>query len=200
MTPDGILRGYHLADQFMSDQNATKPMRNLSSVERDEFFLEYERRVISGSGVDVSPETALKIWRRIREMPYSMTLFDDVIPSLETLRSSGFTIGLISNMNQSGDDLAESMGLAPWLDFTVTSLEVGAEKPHPPIFLAALEKAGAQPEESVHVGDQLSSDIEGARGVGIAPVLLDRDGNHVGIAATPRIQSLSELPGIIGQL
>ena len=47
------------------------------------------------------------------------------------------------------------------------------------------------------MGDQLTSDIDGARGVGINPVLLDRDGNHNGIRDCPRIESLMELPALL---
>ena len=122
---------------------------------------------------------------------------DDATPTLDSLRQQGFTLGLISNINQNGDELAASLGLMEFLDFTVTSGEVGAEKPSPPIFLKALDKAGASPEESIHVGDQLTSDIEGAEGVGINPVLLDRDGNHRGYTQHPRIEGLSELPDVL---
>ena len=56
------------------------------------------------------------------------------------------------------------------------SADVGAEKPHPPIFLAALQRAGCAPDEALHVGDQYHSDVVGARNVGITPLLLDRTG------------------------
>ena len=68
VTPDGILRGYYLADAFMSHQNATKPVRSLSREENRVFHLaEYERRVLRGAGVDVSQDEAWEIWRRITE-------------------------------------------------------------------------------------------------------------------------------------
>lgn len=197
VTPEGILRGYHLADTFMSEQNATKPLRSLNSDERNAFFAEYERRVLSGDGLDVPAEQASQIWRRIREIPYDMAAFDDAPPVLDSLRQQGFTLGLITNINQNGDELATSLGLMEYLDFTVTSGEVGAEKPSPPIFLKALDKAGASPGETIHVGDQLTSDIDGAEGVGINPVLLDRDGNHRDYTEHPRIESLSEFPDVL---
>ncbi|HIN71291.1 MAG TPA: hypothetical protein EYM98_01775 [Dehalococcoidia bacterium] len=81
--------------------------------------------------------------------------------------------------------------------FAVTSAEIGSEKPHAPIFLAALDKAGAQPTESIHVGDQITSDINGAANVGINPVLVDRDGNHPGTTLCPRIETLMELPALL---
>ncbi|MQG82938.1 MAG: HAD-IA family hydrolase [SAR202 cluster bacterium] len=107
------------------------------------------------------------------------------------------TLGLVSNMNQNGDELAETMGLTAYLDFAVTSAEIGSEKPHAPIFLAALDKAGTQPTESIHVGDQITSDINGAANVGINPVLVDRDGNHPGTTLCPRIETLMELPALL---
>jgi putative hydrolase of the HAD superfamily len=193
VTPEGIIRGYHLADGFMSDQNATKPMRSLSHTERDAFFAEYERLVLSGSGVEVDPALAGEIWKRIRKVEYGLAAFPDSIPALQRLREQGLTVGLISNIHQDGDELADSLGLLSHLDFTVTSMEVGAEKPKPPIFLKALEKAKAAPEEAVHVGDQLTSDIDG-------PVLLDRDGNHPGYDDYPRIETLNELAHVLENL
>lgn len=197
VTPEGIIRGYHLADGFMSAQNATKPMRSLSRTERDTFFAEYERLVLSGAGVEVTPALAGEIWTRIRKVDYAMAAFDDAVPALQQLRGQGLTVGLISNIHQDGNELADSLGLLAHLDFTVTSMEVGAQKPQPPIFHKALEKANAAASEAVHVGDQLTSDVDGAVGVGIRPVLLDRDGNHPGYEEHPRIVSLTELPQVL---
>ena len=164
------------------------------------FFAEYERRVLRGAGVEVSQDQAWEIWKRIRKIEYGLALFDDTIPALEACRQKGLTVGLISNMNQSGHALAESMGLLPHLDFSITSQEVGVEKPSPLIFERALERAGARPENAVHVGDQLTSDVAGALNVGIRAVLLDRDGNHRDYTAQPRITELAELPDLLGRL
>ena len=197
VTPEGILRGYYLADAFMSEQNATKPVRSLSRDENRMFFAEYERRVLRGAGVEVSQEQAWQIWRRIRKIDYGLALFDDTIPALNACRQMGLTVGLISNMNQSGDELADSMGLLPYIDLSITSHEVGAEKPNQLIFERALERAKARPERAVHVGDQITSDIAGAVNAGINAVLLDRDGNHKGYTAQPRITGLEELPALL---
>ncbi|CAI8007830.1 Glyceraldehyde 3-phosphate phosphatase [Geodia barretti] len=161
------------------------------------FFAEYERRVLRGAGVEVSQEQAWQIWRRIRKIDYGLALFDDTIPALNACRQMGLTVGLISNMNQSGDELADSMGLLPYIDLSITSHEVGAEKPNQLIFERALERAGARPERAVHVGDQITSDIAGAVNAGINAVLLDRDGNHKGYTAQPRITGLEELPALL---
>ena len=197
VTAQGTLDGYALADAFMARQNSTRPLRALDPRELEAFFAEYERLVLSGSGVEVDTRTALDVWRRMQRMPYEMRTFDDVSPALDILKMRGLTLGIISNMNQRGDDLIESLGLTPYVDFAVTSLEVRSEKPHPPIFLAALDRAGVEPGATVHVGDQIESDVEGARTVGINPVLLDRDGTRPRFESCPRIEGLMELPDML---
>jgi len=197
VTQDGVLAGYAQADAFMARQNAARHIRELDMEARNSFFAEYERLVLLGSGVDVDPGKALEIWHRVRQLPYDFARFEDVVPAMNLLRLQGLGLGIISNMDRNGDELLESMGLTPYLDFAVTSKEVGATKPHPPIFLAALEKAGVEPDEAIHVGDQLTSDVQGARAVGINPVLVDRDGIHRDFTDCPRIETLMELPELV---
>jgi putative hydrolase of the HAD superfamily len=200
VTPEGIVKGYGAADAYMARENAVRHLRLRDPRERDLFFAEYERLVLRGSGVEVSQERALEIWRRIRKIPYNLAPFADVVPTLEAVRERGLIVGLITNMDGDGDDIARELGLEEHLDLTVTSLEAGATKPDPAIFKAALSRAGAEPAEAMHVGDQLSSDVEGAASAGLTPVLLDRDGIHRGYTAHPRIESLADLPALVDQI
>ena len=100
---------------------------------------------------------------------------------------------MISNIDQPGERLASSLGLAEHLDLVVTSGEVGVDKPNPAIFWAALERVEAKPGDAMHVGDQPATDVAGALRAGVAPVLLDRDGVHRGYDGCPRIETLGEL-------
>ena len=52
---------------------------------------------------------------------------------------------------------------------------MGASKPAPEIFHAALRHARAEPAEAVHVGDHLLDDIEGASGVGMHTIWVNLD-------------------------
>ena len=49
-----------------------------------------------------------------------------------------------------------------------------AYKPHREIFDEALRFSGCTPDEVVHIGDSYDTDVVGARGAGIRPVLLLR--------------------------
>ena len=96
-------------------------------------------------------------------------------------------LGLISNL------IIDKVGLESYLDFIVTAKEIGADKPQPPIFLAALERAGVDASEAVYVGDQYETDVVGARGVGIEPILIDRYDLMPEVNDCPRIHSLTEV-------
>ena len=84
------------------------------------------------------------------------------------------------------------------LDGAVSSATVGAAKPSPAVFLAALELAGCQPGEAVHVGDSMANDVAGAHAAGIRAVLVDR--GDVAPAGIESVRSLAELrSGVLSQ-
>lgn len=197
VTEGGILLGYSAADAFLAEQNVREPLRLLDEAGKERVFAEYERRVLKGSGIEVDSDAALAIWRRVRRIPYEMTIYADVRPALAAIRRRGLVLGVISNMNRTGDSLAAEVGLTGLVDFVVTSLEVGSEKPSRPIFDAALARAGVSADEAVHVGDQVMSDVEGARMAGVMPVLIDRDGNHPDFVDTIRIEKLGQLVRVL---
>jgi putative hydrolase of the HAD superfamily len=197
LSHEGILEGYKAADAYMSRENSILPLGRRTANARDEFFGEYERLVIQGSGVAVSTDRALEIWRVVQAIPHSLAPFDDVVPAMEQLRARGLTVGLITNMDSKGPDIVDDLGMSDHIDLAVTSGEVGAAKPSSKIFLVALARAGSEPDEAMHVGDQPSSDIEGALGVGMGAVLLDRDRNHPGYTACPRLESLVDLAVLV---
>jgi ribonucleotide monophosphatase NagD (HAD superfamily) len=74
---------------------------------------------------------------------------------------------------------------------------VGLGKPHPAIFEAGLERLGDVPRERVvMVGDQLDTDIRGARGVGLDAVLVGTGVSRATAADGPRpLATLAELRG-----
>lgn len=193
VTPEGIARGYSHADQFMAMENAKDPVFKRTAEAQQTFFAQYERLVLEGAGIAVSQEVADQIFHRLHQMPYGLALYEDVLPTLRLLKEHKLILGLISNIKRDPQQLCESLGLSLYLDFAITSQEVGAEKPHPPIFLAALAKAGVEPHEALHVGDQYDSDVLGARAVGIHPILIDRDGFIDEPLDCPCITGLAEL-------
>lgn len=88
-------------------------------------------------------------------------------------------------------------GLSLYFDQVITSEDAGVKKPELPIFLYALKKAGALPEESLMIGDDEEIDITGASNAGIDQVLVDYNNECPESRATFRISGLEELYGIL---
>jgi HAD superfamily hydrolase (TIGR01549 family) len=119
--------------------------------------------------------------------------FGDVLPALSAL--AGHRRVVVSNWDCSLADWLRGAGLLEHVDAVVTSAEVGVAKPARAIFEHALELAGAQPADAVHVGDSLENDVAGALAAGIRPVLVARDG--FAPAGVETIRSLTELPSLL---
>lgn len=67
-----------------------------------------------------------------------------------------------------------------------------AYKPHRAVFEKALEVSGCRADEVIHIGDSVSSDVEGAIAAGIRPVLIDREGTKA-VEGVPAVKSLTEV-------
>jgi HAD superfamily hydrolase (TIGR01509 family) len=93
---------------------------------------------------------------------------------LDSLRERGLKTGLVANSWPDPARLlradAEAFGLAPLLDVMVFSEEVGAAKPSPEIYLAALDQLDVEPEAAMFVGDRLEDDVQGAANLGMTTV------------------------------
>ena len=124
-----------------------------------------------------------------------LRVFPDAPPALQAIRARGVRLVVVSNWDWSLPEWLERAGLAELVDGVVSSAVVGAAKPSPRIFQVALELAGVAPEEALHVGDSVVSDIAGARAAGVRAVLIARAGEPPeGVEA---IRSLADLPSLI---
>jgi len=181
------------ADIFYRNENSRSPIDKRTPEEKINFYVEYVTRILGGAGVEIGSETALQILAKLREQKWEFKTYDDTLPTLKGLDERNLTLGLISNVAQDMEATYTELGLQPYLDFKVTSAEVGCDKPNPEIFQAALEKAQVKPEESIYIGDQYDLDIVGARGVGMKALLIDRNDYFPDITNCPRIRSLTEI-------
>jgi len=199
VSPDDIRPALVVADREFYEENAAVSWQNMTGEERGKMFLRQQQRMLERAGVQVSGDMPYKILARTRELYAGLkfVLFDDVLDTMKVLKKRDLTLGLLTNLNRDINSLCRELGMEPYLDFTVTSAEVGAEKPHPPVFLAALEHASVTAEQALHVGDQYSVDVVGARNLGINPVLLDRNDAYPEVNDCPRIRTLAEVTAFL---
>jgi putative hydrolase of the HAD superfamily len=121
------------------------------------------------------------------------SLFPETKEVLNRLQREGYQIGIISNFDSRIEAICESLGIRPFFTTMTLSSRSGAAKPSPEIFKLALKEAGLSPAESIYIGDSPQHDIEGARIIGMAPLLIDRTERYAKEAHLPRITDLRDL-------
>ena len=109
---------------------------------------------------------------RIDAVRADTRLRDEAVPTLTAIRERGLLTGLISDCTYELPAFLPGLPIAPLLDARVFSVEFGACKPDPAIYLAACEQLGVAPDECVYVGDGGSRELTGAAAVGMTPVRL----------------------------
>ncbi len=102
---------------------------------------------------------------------YHAELYDDASEALPKLGSVPKC--MVSNADEHLLDVAmKKNGLH--FEYAVSSEKARGYKPYPKIFQCALEEIGCEPGEAVMVGDSQTSDIVGARRMGIPVIWINR--------------------------
>jgi HAD superfamily hydrolase (TIGR01509 family) len=125
--------------------------------------------VLRESGL--ADEHAESLYDRVID-PSSWTPYPDTAAVLAGLHRRGIRTAVVSNIAFDVRDAFRAIGVADDVDEFVLSFEVGAVKPQPEIFHAALSRVGVDASEALMVGDSEEAD-GGARAVGCAFALVD---------------------------
>ncbi len=83
-------------------------------------------------------------------------------------------MALVSNWQCGLAHFCADLGIGDLLDHVIASAEIGFAKPEPEIFHEACRRLGVPPERTLHVGDSIVDDLEGARHAGLQAVLVKR--------------------------
>lgn len=102
-------------------------------------------------------------------------LFDDALPTLDYLKRKGYRLAVVSNWDYRLQGIIVNLGLSDYFEEIFISSEIGFEKPSPEIFNFALKKMSLDAAETLHVGDSVHDDAEGAISAGIRPAIITRD-------------------------
>jgi putative hydrolase of the HAD superfamily len=176
--------------------NAVEVVERHPELDHDEeVWVLFTERIIRGMGGDSERayECAVEM-TRAWEHAENFELYEDTLPTLAALRDHDLKIGLVSN---TGRDLGAFVAHhALDVDAAVGSGTHGKTKPHPAIFLSALDQLGVGAPEAAMVGDSPEDDIAGARALGMKAFLVDREGRFP--EAVGRLLDLRALPAALG--
>jgi len=138
-------------------------------------------------------ELAAAAFRCFIDARHEVSFFEDALATLEHLAGS-YRLAALTNGNAD----FRRLGLDRFFDFGLSAADVGASKPDPAIFEAALERSGIPAGQAVHVGDHLVDDIQGAGQVGMHTVWVSRGAaeEHHRDAPMPPTEVVSDLTGL----
>jgi putative hydrolase of the HAD superfamily len=99
----------------------------------------------------------------------------DALQTLDTLRERGILLALVTNCAPDVPTLWPATPFASRFDACIFSCELGAMKPEPQIFRAALDALDVSAGEAWFVGDGSDSELSASASVGLLPVLVLSD-------------------------
>lgn len=154
--------------------------------------------------IDPTPSLVEYIYRVFDEALIASTkLEDDALDLLTWLRSHGIKTGILSNHGSydAVTGFLKKHGILELFDIIVVSHHIGWKKPSKQIFNYALTLLRVNPENCVHVGDDVLADVFGAKKAGIKAIWKANQLSDVKpwIAPDAIITKLSQLKALIEQ-
>lgn len=130
-------------------------------------------------------------------LPTRTILFPYSIEILEYLTNKNYELHLITNgFEKTQHSKLKYSGLGSFFKEVITSEGSNSLKPNKEIFDYAFEKTGADPKESIMLGDSIEVDIIGAMNAGIDQVFINHNNIAIDIKPTYVVTSLKELEKI----
>ncbi len=191
----GISSWEGLWAEFIGSNKNLKALRDWAPTYRYESW----RASLNRHGID-DPDLAAELagtFPRLRRCKHAV--YPDTIKALKRL-SKDYALGLLTNGTP---DLQrrkmEGAGVAEYFDQILISGDVGLGKPDKRIFEMILTRLKASPETSLMIGNSLTSDVQGAQGIGMQAVWINRSGKFRDDNVIPdwEISALDELDTIL---
>ncbi len=135
---------------------------------------------LTDHGVPIRPSTVMRV-RRAMAIPIDGAFkpLPGANELLQSIRALGLRCVIASNTYwrdaQSYWDDFEDLGMAPYIDAVVTSVDAGHLKPHPAVFELAVRAAGVPAEQCVVIGNRERNDIDPAVAMGMRSILVHPD-------------------------
>ncbi len=129
--------------------------------------------------------------------PTKTRLFPGAKETLEYLNQK-YNLYIITNgFNEVQFTKIQNCGIRDFFSAVFTSEDAGAQKPHKKIFQHALKNVNAKKSESIMIGDDLESDIQGALNFGMDQIFFNPQGKSHDTKPSFEIRQLPEIKSIL---
>jgi HAD superfamily hydrolase (TIGR01549 family) len=196
------LRAMRWEHYYWAESKDLKADREMYPKENREFWQNYCRRqlVALGASNGQVEEFVPKISQYMDDSYHPKSIVpEDVLRLLPQLQQAGYSMAVISNREKPYQQEIESLGIASYFVFSMTSSEVNAWKPEPEIFIHACKRMDINSSQAIYVGDNYFADVIGSRCAGLQPVLYDPRGIFPD-AGCPVLSSFDQLPSVLENL
>ena len=141
-------------------------------IEIEEVFYD----VFAAKGYDLTEQQIKWLCESFRRISLIyLCLFPDTLACLEGLKRAGKKIYLLSNAQRSFTwQELELTGLVPFFDGILISSDEGCMKPDPKFYNICCERYHLDKAQSVMIGNELKSDMAGAKAAGIDGFYINR--------------------------
>lgn len=130
--------------------------------------------------------------------PLQTVTFPNTHETLNYLKEKGYQLYIITNgFNEVQGKKLKNSKLDSYFTNIITSEDAGANKPTPQIFEYAFNKAGASANNSIMIGDDLSTDIAGAKKVKMDQIYFNPHRTNHKVETTFEISNLLEIKNIL---
>ena len=107
--------------------------------------------------------------------PQNWFIFQEVTKVMVKIEKLGIKTGIISNFDERLDIILSNLDLKKYFDFIICSREYGYAKPDIKVFVKACDIANVDPSNSLHIGDNIDLDFNGAKRADMNALLINRD-------------------------
>jgi len=183
-----------LADRLsipFHEQNNDR-LRGVSRMESLNIILEKSARIYSEQEKLAFAEEKNEYYKKLLIQMTPSDLPEDVLETLQELRSRGLLLG-IGSSSKNTKLILSRLGLADFFDAVADGTEISHSKPDPEAFLLAAEKLGVSPAEALVVEDA-DAGIEAAKAGGfVAAGIAAAAGHPAADYAINEIQTLLDI-------
>lgn len=184
-SPSELMRRYH---QYVRFAQLREKLRHPTYKYLDIDLLEVFRRLYADKGIKADVDLLRDTAKRFRKAStQKLRLYDGVIDLLESLKSAGKKIFLLSNAQESFTlPEMEELDILKYFDGVLISSQEKVCKPQKAFFDRLIERYDLDRSECLMIGNDKNSDMLGAKGAGI-------DGLYIHQEISPPVEDESEI-------
>jgi len=160
-------------ERFEEEYKKYTPVLERGEIEEKDFW----RNICNNLNIEFSEEYFENFLYEYEK--YNLSVDNDVRDVVLSLKSQGFKVAILSNIENPCLEFVKDQGWTDDFDVTVMSCEVGTRKPEEKIYRIVLDELGEKAENCIFIENKPEF-IKAAKNLGIKTILFDNSKNDIG--------------------